>query len=223
VAGQNVEDDTSGVDALGDRFGAGRLDWRQPVREHRGANVDHLLPIAVVDAGELAPHALHRCRLYPVLAGRAVAQGAGVSGEHWHVVPRVISGIAAAARARMLRHDPSVLADYDAVCIGMHSTGRPTALAVTEYLLLSKRTKQDFETDAGTAWKPSNLPAYGTSLGRSASNTIAFSRAMSLSEARDLAARNAHELPSDLALAIAGQVTPYGGPRIVVGNGGRIC
>jgi hypothetical protein len=37
---------------------------------------------------------------------------------------------------------------------------------------------------------------------------IAFSRSMSLSEARDLAARNAHELPSDLALAIASQVTP---------------
>jgi hypothetical protein len=37
---------------------------------------------------------------------------------------------------------------------------------------------------------------------------IAFSRSMSLSDARDLAARNAHELPSDLALAIASQVTP---------------
>jgi hypothetical protein len=37
---------------------------------------------------------------------------------------------------------------------------------------------------------------------------IAFSRPMSLSEARDLAARNAHELPPDLALAIVSQVTP---------------
>ncbi len=37
--------------------------------------------------------------------------------------------------------------------------GRPTALALTEYLLLSKRTRQVFETDAGTAWKPSNRPA----------------------------------------------------------------
>jgi hypothetical protein len=37
---------------------------------------------------------------------------------------------------------------------------------------------------------------------------IAFSRSMSLNEARDRAAKNAHELPSDLALAIAGQVTP---------------
>ena len=38
-------------------------------------------------------------------------------------------------------------------------TGRPTALAATEYLLLSKRTRQVLETDAGTAWKPSNRPA----------------------------------------------------------------
>jgi hypothetical protein len=30
------------------------------------------------------------------------------------------------------------------------STGRPTALAATEYLLLSKRTRQVFDTDAGT-------------------------------------------------------------------------
>jgi hypothetical protein len=37
---------------------------------------------------------------------------------------------------------------------------------------------------------------------------IASSRSMSLSEARDLAARNAHELPPDLAVAIASQVTP---------------
>jgi hypothetical protein len=37
---------------------------------------------------------------------------------------------------------------------------------------------------------------------------IAFSRSVSLDEARERAAKNAHELPSDLALAIAGQVTP---------------
>jgi len=56
-------------------------------------------------------------------------------------------------------NDPAVLADHDAVGIGMTRAGRPTALAVTEYLLLSKRTRQVFETDAGTAWNPSNLPA----------------------------------------------------------------
>jgi hypothetical protein len=58
MAGQNVEHDVSGVDALRGRLGAGRLDRRQPVGEHRCEYVDHL-PIAVVDAGELAPHPLH--------------------------------------------------------------------------------------------------------------------------------------------------------------------
>jgi hypothetical protein len=37
---------------------------------------------------------------------------------------------------------------------------------------------------------------------------IASSRSVSLSEARDLAAKNARDLPSDLAVAIASQVTP---------------
>src|ERR1700688_2735698 len=57
LPGEDVEDDVGGVDALGDRLGASGLDRRQPVGEHRGEDVDHL-PIAVVDTGELAPHAL---------------------------------------------------------------------------------------------------------------------------------------------------------------------
>src|SRR5260370_1359956 len=60
-AGQDVEKDVGGVDAVGARLGTGGLDRRQPVGEHRGEDVDHL-PIAVVGAGELAPHALHRGR-----------------------------------------------------------------------------------------------------------------------------------------------------------------
>ena len=36
---------------------------------------------------------------------------------------------------------------------------------MTEYLLLSKRTRQVFETDAGTAWNPSNRPRIGHELG----------------------------------------------------------
>ena len=38
------------------------------------------------------------------------------------------------------------------------STGRPMAPALTEYLLLSKRTRQVFDTEAGRAWNPSNRP-----------------------------------------------------------------
>ena len=58
----------------------------------------------------------------------------------------------------MLSDNASVLADYDAIGIGINldrtpdRTGRHRVLIVVE-------TKQVFETDAGTAWNPSNLPA----------------------------------------------------------------
>jgi len=68
------------ADALGDRLGADGIDCGQSIGEHRREDADHL-PIAVVDAGELAPHALHRGRQYPVLEGSTVAQGAGLAGE----------------------------------------------------------------------------------------------------------------------------------------------
>ena len=58
LAGQDVENDIGGVDAVVDRFGAGGLDCRQPIGEHRGQDIDHL-PIAVIDAGKLAPDTVH--------------------------------------------------------------------------------------------------------------------------------------------------------------------
>ena len=61
------EDDVSGVDALDDRLSAGGFDRRQSVGEHRGEDVDHL-PIAVIDASKLAPHALHGDRQYPIFS-----------------------------------------------------------------------------------------------------------------------------------------------------------
>jgi hypothetical protein len=124
VASQNVEDDVSGVDALRGCFGAGRLDRREAVGKYGGEDVDHL-PITVVDAGELAPHALHRGRQHPVLEGRAVAQSAGLAGEHRHVMPGIVDRLAAAERARMFGNAPAVLADHDAVGVGLHLDWTP--------------------------------------------------------------------------------------------------
>jgi hypothetical protein len=76
----------------------------------------------------------------------AVAQGAGLAGKHRHEVPGVIKRVATAKCTGMLGDNASVWR-------------MTTALAATEYLLLSNRTRQVFETDAGTAWNPSNLPA----------------------------------------------------------------
>jgi hypothetical protein len=137
LAGEDVEDDIGGVDAVGDRLGAGGLDRGQSVREDRGEDVDHL-PIAVVGAGEPAPHAFHRSRQHPILEGGAVAQGAGLAGEHRHVMPGVVDRIAATERAGVFGYDPAVLADHDAVGIGMNldrtpdGAGRHRVLVVVE-------------------------------------------------------------------------------------------
>jgi hypothetical protein len=55
--------------------------------------------------------------------------------------------------------DAPVLADHYALGVGVNVDGRPIALAVTEVLLLSNRTRQVFETEAGSAWNPSKRPA----------------------------------------------------------------
>jgi hypothetical protein len=59
------------------------------------------------------------------------------------------------------------------------STGRPTAREATEYLLLSNRTRQVFETEAWIALKPSKGLMIGTSCGRSASKACQIVRSVS--------------------------------------------
>ena len=39
MAGRDVGDDVGGMHAVNERFGAGRLDYRQPIDEHRGEDV----------------------------------------------------------------------------------------------------------------------------------------------------------------------------------------
>src|SRR6267154_1187315 len=55
----------------------------------------------------------------------AVAQGAGLAGEHRDVVPRVVERSPTAERTGMFGDDPPVLADYDAVGIGMNLDRTP--------------------------------------------------------------------------------------------------
>lgn len=107
------------MNAVFDGLGAGGFNRRQPVDQHRIEDVDHL-PIAVSDAGELAPHPLHRGRQHPVFERRTVAQGTRLAGQHRHIMPGTVAGLAAAEATRMLGHDAAVLADDDAVGIGMH-------------------------------------------------------------------------------------------------------
>ena len=102
-----------------ERFGTGGFHRGKAVSQHRVEDVDHL-PIAIVGAGELAPDPLDRGRQHPVLEGRTVAQGAGFASEHWHIMPGVVDGIAAAEGSRMLGNDASILTDHDAVGIGLN-------------------------------------------------------------------------------------------------------
>src|SRR5258708_39699676 len=89
LAGQDVEHDIGGMNAMSDRLGAGRLDGLQTVGQNRVEDVDHL-PVAIVGTGELAPYTFDRSRQYPGLEGSAVAQGAGVASQPPHVMPRSV-------------------------------------------------------------------------------------------------------------------------------------
>ena len=94
LAGQDVENDIGGMDAVGNCLGAGCFDGWQAVGQNRVEDVDHL-PITIVGAGELAPYTFYRRRQHPVFEGSAVAQGAGLASQHWHVMPGIVGRIAA--------------------------------------------------------------------------------------------------------------------------------
>src|SRR5664280_619026 len=93
---------------------------------------------SVCGAGELAPHTLHRCRQDPVFEGSGIAHGAGLTSEHGHVMPGIVDCLATTERAGMLGNDPAILADYDAIGIGMDldrtsdRAGRHRVLVVVE-------------------------------------------------------------------------------------------
>src|SRR4051812_32020906 len=125
------------MNAMSDRLGAGCFDGWQAVGQNRVEDVDHL-PVAIVGTGELAPYTFDRSRKNPVLEGSAVAQGAGLACQHRHVMPGIVDGIAAAERASMLGNDASVLADHNAVGVGVNldrppdSAGRNRVFIVVE-------------------------------------------------------------------------------------------
>ena len=106
------------MDAAGERLGAGRLDRLQPVLSTAVRIVDELA-VAVVEAPQLAPHLLQAGRQHPVLERCAVAQRAGLAGQHRQVVPGIVDRLAAAEAAGMLADDLAVLADHDAIGVGL--------------------------------------------------------------------------------------------------------
>ena len=115
---EDVDDDVGRMDALRQCLEAGRLHCGQSIGEHGGEDFHHL-PVAVVGPGQLAPHAVQGRRQHPILERRAVAQSARLASQNRHVMPGIVYGCAAPVTARMLRHDAPVLADDDAIRIGL--------------------------------------------------------------------------------------------------------
>ena len=125
------------MDAVGEGLGAGRLDSGQAVAQHRRQHLDHLA-VAIIRALQLTPHTLQAGRQEPVLEGGAITQGAGLPGEHRHVMPGIIDRLAAAEPAAMLANDCTLLADQNTIRIGLdldrpsHRAGGDRVLVVVE-------------------------------------------------------------------------------------------
>jgi hypothetical protein len=116
--GENVDDDIGGMDALGQGLSAGGFDGGQAVAEHGGENFDHL-PVAIVAASELTPDPLEIGRQHPILEWSPVPQSARLTGEDWHVMPGIVDCRAAAKGTGMVSDDTPILADDDAIGIGL--------------------------------------------------------------------------------------------------------
>lgn len=80
----------------------------------------------------------------------AIAQSTGFASENRDIVPGIIDGIPTAEAAPVLSDRRPVLLDDNSVSVGVNLDR--SAVDKTEYLLLSKRTVQVFDTEAGTQW-----------------------------------------------------------------------
>lgn len=156
LAGEDVDDDRRGMDAVIARFATSGLDSLKAVLRHAGQDLDHL-PITVIAALQLAPDRGHGSGQGPVPEGRAIAQRSGFARQNRHIMPRIINGLASSEDAGMLADDHAVLPNGDAVGIGMHLDR--TADSGGQHRVLSNRTVQVLATDAGALWKPSKGPA----------------------------------------------------------------
>jgi hypothetical protein len=90
-----------------------------PIGEHGGQDGDHLA-IAILGFGELASNPLESRRQHPILERSAVAQGSGLTGQDRNIAPGIVDCLAATVVAGMLHHDAPVLADHDALGVGVN-------------------------------------------------------------------------------------------------------
>ena len=132
---QDVENDIGGMNALGERLRASRFDHWQPVAQHRGEDFDHL-PVAVMGAGKLTPHAIERRRQHPILEWRAVAERAGLARQNRHIMPGVVDRLATPVAARVFGHRAPFLADDDPIGVGVDVHGAADSAGADRVLVV---------------------------------------------------------------------------------------
>ena len=72
------------------------------------------------------------------------------SGEHRQVMPRIVDRLATAERSRMSSDDPPVLADHDAVGIGMDFDRTPDGIGGHGVFVAVEAHQASLDTAAGT-------------------------------------------------------------------------
>lgn len=86
-AGEDVDDDRRGMDAMIKRFAASGFDNLKAVPWNTGQDLDHL-PITVIAALQLAPDRGHGGGQGPVPEGRTIAQRSGFARQNRHIMPK---------------------------------------------------------------------------------------------------------------------------------------
>lgn len=117
MTGQNVQNDTGGMDIVCQRLGAGGIDGVQAIGEHGGKDIDHL-PVATWLAFQLALYAPQSGRQIPRLERRSVAQGAGFAGQDGYVMQGIVDGVVAPEDTLMAADDPTILPAFQPIGIG---------------------------------------------------------------------------------------------------------
>jgi hypothetical protein len=84
---QDVQNDTGGMDVVGQSLGAGGFDGVQAIGEHGPEDLDHL-PVAAALSFELALHTAQGRWQIPVLERGPVAQCAGLARQDRDAIPR---------------------------------------------------------------------------------------------------------------------------------------
>lgn len=114
MAGEDIQDDTCGMDVLRQRLRAGRFDGVDAITEHGAEDLDHLA-VAPVLAFQLALNTAQRRRQLPSLEGCAVAQRARFARQDGYVMQGIVDGVVASEDPIMASDNLAVLPAFQPV------------------------------------------------------------------------------------------------------------